>query len=50
MKKKSKKSDQDTLAEVTKEMAKPPVAMSARKQIQILQKTTQVREHNSQAT
>jgi hypothetical protein len=33
-KKTKKQSDKDTLAEVTKEMAKPRVAMSAREQIQ----------------
>jgi hypothetical protein len=31
-----KQSDQDTLAEVTAEMAKPRVAMSAREQIHVL--------------
>jgi hypothetical protein len=31
-----KQSDKDTLVEVTKEMAKPRVAMSARKQLHIL--------------
>jgi hypothetical protein len=39
MKKKTKKqSDKDTLAEVTKEMAKPRVAASARTQVPILRK------------
>jgi hypothetical protein len=38
MKRKTKKEDKDTLAEVTKEMAKPRVVMSARKRLPILRK------------
>jgi hypothetical protein len=40
----NKQSDQDTLAEVTKEMAKPRVAMSARKQLHILRNDLVVKD------
>jgi hypothetical protein len=42
MKKKTKKSDKDTLAEVTKEMAKPRVAMSARESSPMFRSEAQV--------
>jgi hypothetical protein len=40
-----KQSDQDTLAEVTREMAKPTVAMSARQQIHILRNDLVVKDN-----
>ena len=44
-KKTNKQSDKDTLAEVTKEMAKPRVAMSARKQLHILRNDLVVKDN-----
>ena len=40
-----KQSDQDTLAEVTLEIAKPRVAMSAREQIHVLRNDVVVKEN-----
>jgi hypothetical protein len=40
-----KQSDRDTLAEITLEMAKPRVAMSAREQIHVLRNDLVVKEN-----